>query len=470
MALRVPRPVAVATVLLTAVTGTVALAAVPAPRLKNLQPFANGSGVSATFSSLGDVDLSNPFFRSLGRNGRACVHCHQPGEGWSITPAGVRTRFEATGGTDPIFRTNDGSNSPRADVSTLTARRRAYSMLLNKALIRVGKPIPTGAEFKLVTAQDPYGFASASELSLFRRPLPSTNLRFLSDVMWDGRETQFADTVTPPGVNHTFKLRESLLTQAIQATLGHAEAAPGVAADLAPFERIVDLELSLATAQTMDRTAGDLTQNATGGPLALSRQPFHTGINDPVIPDPRGGPFTPRVFTLFDAWKLASGRGIPLEARKAVERGQAIFNQRPIEITGVGGINDVTGRQVVPGTCSSCHNTPNGASASMARPLNIGLSDENRRTPDMPLYTLQKLDTGETVRTTDPGRALVTGRWSDVGKFKTPLLRGLAARAPYFHNGSAATLEAVVDFYNQRFRMNLTPGEKADLAAFLRCL
>jgi cytochrome c peroxidase len=63
-------------------------------------------------------------------------------------------------------------------------------MLLNKALIRIGIGIPSGAEFSLVSVDDPYNFASAQELSLFRRPLPTSNLKFLTDVMWDGRETR----------------------------------------------------------------------------------------------------------------------------------------------------------------------------------------------------------------------------------------------------------------------------------------
>jgi cytochrome c peroxidase len=74
------------------------------------------------------------------------------------------------------------------------------------------------------------------------------------------------------------------------------------------------------------------------------------------------------------------------------------------------------------------------------------------------------------VQTTDPGRALVTGRWSDVGKFKGPILRGVAARAPYFHNGSAATLEDVIEFYDQRFGIGLTDQQKSDLVAFLNAL
>src|SRR3989442_369561 len=80
----------------------------------------------------------------------------------------------------------------RADVPTVEARRGAYGLLLRKGLIRVGLPVPAGAEFELVGVDDPYGYASAAELSLFRRPLPSTNLRFLTTIMWDGRAADLA--------------------------------------------------------------------------------------------------------------------------------------------------------------------------------------------------------------------------------------------------------------------------------------
>jgi cytochrome c peroxidase len=65
---------------------------------------------------------------------------------------------------------------------------------------------------------------------------------------------------------------------------------------------------------------------------------------------------------------------------------------------------------------------------------------------------------------------LISGKWQDIGRFKGPTLRALAARPPYFHNGSAATLEEVVDFYDRRFIIGLTPQEKADLVAFLKAL
>jgi cytochrome c peroxidase len=87
----------------------------------------------------------------------------------------------------------------------------------------------------------------------------------------------------------------------------------------------------------------------------------------------------------------------------------------------------------------------------------------------MPLYTVT-CASGQVKQTQDLGRAMITGKCSDIGKFKGPVLRGLAARAPYFHDGSAATLLGVVEFYNNRFNLNLTDRQKSDLVAFLRTL
>ena len=64
----------------------------------------------------------------------------------------------------------------------------------------------------------------------------------------------------------------------------------------------------------------------------------------------------------------------------------------------------------------------------------------------------------------------MTGLWADLGKFKTPTLRGLAARAPYFHNGIAATLEEVIRHYEVHLGFIFTDQERADLAAFLKAL
>ena len=88
----------------------------------------------------------------------------------------------------------------------------------------------------------------------------------------------------------------------------------------------------------------------------------------------------------------------------------------------------------------------------------------------LPVITLQNKITHEIKITTDPGRALITGAWKDVGRLKGPILRGLPSRAPYFHNGSADTLTDAVQFYNKRFNVGFTPQEIKDLVAFLNTL
>jgi cytochrome c peroxidase len=422
----------------------------------NMVTFANGSGNSQTFTTNGSVDFDNPFFQSLGTNGRSCASCHDAGDGWTVVPSHVQTRFENSDGEDPIFRTNDGSNSPQADVSTVEARRQAYNMLLTKGLIRVGIGIPTNAEFSLIAVDDPYEYASSAELSLFRRPLPTTNLDFLATVMWDGRET-FANQ----------SIHFDLSDQANGATLGHAAAINALT--VKQRNSIVQFETALYSSQAVDNAAGLLNgQRAAGGAIPLSKQPFFIGINDSL-----SAGFDMRVFTIFDSWKDLNkmpGSDPYGDARAAIYRGQEIFNTRQFTVSGVRGVNDRLNTRELAATCTVCHDSPNVGHHSVSLPLDLGLTDAARRTPDMPLYTLQNNSTGEIVQTTDPGRALITGKWNDMSTFKGPILRNLAARPPYFHNGSASTLGDVVDFYDTRFHIGLTRQDKADLVAFLSAL
>ncbi|HEY2862539.1 MAG TPA: hypothetical protein VGK37_02810 [Casimicrobiaceae bacterium] len=448
--------------------------------LPNMLRFPNPTGYAAIFSTTGKVDLTGPFFQSLGTNGRSCGSCHQPSDGWTITPAHLQERFDASGGTDPVFRTVDGANAPELDVSTVDARRNAYSMLLSKGLIRVGIGMPTepGVEFELVAVDDPYGHASAQDLSLFRRPLPATNLKFLSTVMWDGRETfkDPASTNCVIGTTNCFAtLPFDLADQSNSATLGHAQGAIPLSDD--ERQAIVAFESALYTAQVFDVNAGELAANqAFGGPDYLSAQDSYFGVNDAIAGDYRTGvAFNSTVFHTYDAWYRfpasdKANANSRVAARAAVVRGQAVFNTRLINITDVKGLNDDLNLKVIQGTCTTCHDTPNAGSHSVPAPLDIGIADASRRTPDMPLYTLRNLQTGQSIQTTDPGRALLTGKWQDIGRFKGPVLRGLATRAPYFHNGFAADLAAVVDFYNARFTLDLSDQEKSDLIAFLQTL
>ena len=93
--------------------------------------------------------------------------------------------------------------------------------------------------------------------------------------------------------------------------------------------------------------------------------------------------------------------------------------------------------------------------------MNIGVADLTSPLDlsYLPVITLQNKTTGEIKATTDPGRALISGLWKDVGRLKGPTLRGLPSRAPYFHNGSASSLSDVIDFYNTRFNIGFTAQE-----------
>jgi cytochrome c peroxidase len=427
-------------------------------------------GAIATFQPGGATfPANNPFFQNLGTNGRTCFTCHQPQTGWTVSAAGVATRFAGSGGTDPIFRVVDGATCPTADVSTLQARRQAYTLLINKGLIRIGLPMPSGVQFVVTSVNDPYscntnpvtGLTSPTTgiVSVYRRPLPSTNLGFLSTIMFDGREP-------------------SLTSQATDATLGHAQA--NAAPSDAQLAEIVAFESGIYTAQEIDRIAGVLHRDgALGGPVTLSSQPFFIGVNDPFGKNPTGLPFTSSIFDIYRPWLSAHGQDKDVAQRLSIARGEEVFNTTNINITGVAGINDALGVPSFSGFCGTCHDTPNVGDHSVKAPLDIGIADAGAKSPPvldisgLPVFTLtctQGPLAGQVFKVTDPGRALISGQCADIGKIKGPILRGLASRAPYFHNGSAASLRDAVNFYDQRFSIGFTDQQKTDLVNFLNAL
>jgi len=357
-----------------------------------------------------------------------------------------------------------------------------------RGLIRIGLPMQATMEFQILDVNDPYrcstnpitGLTDSKSgiVSFYRRPLPSANLGFLSTIMWDGRE---------PDPFH----------QSVDATLGHAQAE--VAPSTTQQQQIVGFEgcttannpdlcanipkdAGLFTAQTQDDGAGPLAADgADGGPIALAKKVanFFIGINDPLGLNPTGTAFNAVVFDLYNSWADLPGQGTTISARKAVSRGQQIFNSVPINISGVSGLNDTLNKQNVSGFCGTCHDTPDSGNHSIRLPLNIGVANAGNQSPPaldisgLPVFTLWCTSgplAGQTFQVTDIGRAMISGKCADIGKIKGPTLRGLTARAPYFHNGSAATLSDVVEFYNQRFGIGLTAAQKADLVAFLNAL
>jgi hypothetical protein len=427
------------------------------------------SGRIATYQPGGITRTAgNAFFENIGSNGRTCFTCHQPQDGWTISAADAQARFDASAGLDPLFRLVDGATCPTTDVSTLQARQRAYRLATGRGLIRIGLPLPETRQFEVSSVADPYdcttnpatGLASDKQsgiLSIYRRPLPSTNLAFLTAIMWDGREP-------------------SLARQSVDATLIHAQAKAAPSPD--QQNQIVKFETGIFTAQIFDNNAGKLDAGARGGPVALSQElaEFFIGVNDPTG-NSNGASFDPNIFALYNSPPGIEDSG-PLR-RASIARGEVLFNTTQINIKGVAGLNDVLGLDSVPGSCGTCHNTPNVGNRSVKALLNIGIADAGVNAPPaldisgLPVFTLKCTSgplAGQIFAVTDPGRALISGNCADIGKVKVPILRGLAGRSPYFHNGSAASIVDVVNFYDRRFNIGFTDGQKQDLANFLEAL
>jgi hypothetical protein len=364
------------------------------------------------------VDLTGPFFRPQGTNGRSCSTCHLAQDAWSITPASIGLLFASTDGMHPIFNPLDADN-PDGDLSTVEARRAAYSMMLTRGLFRRGGAPRAEREWDVVGVDDPHGFANTNRIVQWRRVMPTINFHLGSaTVAWDGGNTAGTDQLA------------GLANQATRNVTGAQQGQP------APPEVIADIvafETSLSTAQAFSFTAGFLDHgDARGGATLLSRMTRASGR-----------------FDLFDEW--AASR---IPSRAQVARGQALFNNP-----------NPGGRR-----CNGCHNSANNGTNTNDLLFDIGTASAEARAADLPLYTIRNRATGEERQLTDTGLGNVTGLWSDLSRFKTPTLRALAARAPYFHNGIASTLDDVVRHYETHLGFVFTDQERADLVAFLKAL
>ena len=403
----------------------------PAPdtitQLPNNFPFVNGAGTAATYSTAGFVDLQNAFHTPQGTNGRSCQTCHLVQAGWSVRPLDVEVMFFATQGTHPIFNLLD-ANSPTADVSTPQARYASYSML-RKGLFRRGGNVPANAEYEITAFDDPLGAGgSLTRFEAFRRPLATANFHIAKNIGWHDQNT-----------NGTGDVQTGLVNQATGNITGAQQGAPPAPETV---NAIVTYEKELSFAQQLVFPFVRLNVcGAKGGPENLSLQAEVNGR-----------------FDLYDAWiNLAPGACTTRSAdrkRAQIARGQELFNNA-----------NPGGRR-----CGACHNAANNGSNVNGTLFDVGASRAQFRQPGMPLYTLRNRTTLEVRQTTDPGRALRSGRWADIDRFKTPSLRGLAARPSFFHNGIAADLKAVVIHYEQALGFVFTPQQRDDLVAFLESL
>jgi cytochrome c peroxidase len=461
----------------------------------------------------------NAFFQPLGTNGRTCGSCHVPSQGMGVSLDGLWDRFEASGPKDPVFAPVDGANCPSAVTRSLTSAAplgnlvgegnddekdpSPYSLLLSRGVFRIFLPLPANAEFTVKVIRDTAGCNVNPKynhtvdekghktpiISVYRRPKVATNLRFMTTTLANTDPANYAfDPYTgvplPIDANGVVESgnimwdgREPTLeSQAINATLTHAQAL--AAPTSTQVKQIVDFETEFFSAQATLYRGGSLTDlGAQGGPEFLAATPAALPTNAAI--DPNYDPMT-----LFDAWSTNTGTSQADQMRQSIYRGEQIFLLRPFTISNVPGFNDVPPvNNSFPGGCAFCHSQASAGTDLFPRSQqDIGTTGTSKAfggTPpanDLPVFELTcKAGTstpylGGVVRTNDPGLALITGMCADIGKVTVSTLRGLAARAPYFHDGSAATLMDVVNFYNRRFSIGLSAQDKIDLVNFLNAL
>jgi len=415
----------------------------------------------------------------------------------------IRISINAPNPLAPAGTTTFEGNTPSGDNSSRATPQWILTV----------KKDPTGCEHDKT-----YGLP-AGTLSVYRRTMPSANVAFLNpgargpdlfNIMWDAREP-------------------SLESQFIDATEFHGQGSnPAIAHPSDPSEGALFQQGTFA-AETYDFIAGDLTgkygSGATGGPQNL----FDGQLN--VTPGgffPPGSCFNnetldgfpfcsgilgiPAVFSEYLTFATATGKyAAQIAQRESIARGEAIFNTRSFIINDVAGLDDVLNGSVgtnppggsnstVTGTCSTCHNNQSVGNDNFLDPKRNGIMDNSNNThnamppsPDFPLFAFycpsgsipffsnpvtssncnllpgnpSKCDEFDT---TDPGEGLADGECEDLGKMKVPVLRGLAARAPYFHGGNAASLNDLVNFYNTRFSIGLSSQDKSDLVNFMNTL
>jgi hypothetical protein len=414
----------------------------------------------------------------------------------------IRERWEATAGRDPLFAAIDGRTCPHLPAGEAAA----HSLLLTRGLVRVALPWPPrdaagetqAVEFALEIVRDPtgcnthpvYGLTSAQPtVSVYRRPRPVANTKYLTHsnfgvgpfIAKSGLPAvRDPDTGLPTSMNMMADARVTTLkAQAAEAARSHLELPRGLPSSA--LQKLVAFEAQIYAAQAHDAAAGDLTAGPPGlGPRNLAAA--EAGV--------LGNNTTRWVFPLGDAWQPpANGTAsAEQEGRAAIARGHDVFMFRTFFIRDSMHLNSVGLGNPVKRTCSTCHgmhmtgmDVANGwmdiGTTNLPWAREAPLNPWTTETPQLPLFKVTcNADVaphpflGRVIYTQDPGRALISGKCNDVGAIVMQQFRGLAARAPYFSNGSAGTLRELVDFYDRRYSIGYTEQEKSDLVAFLGAL
>jgi hypothetical protein len=491
---------------------------IPAGASGTLQAYTtyqNPAGTLGVLNAAGPVDMrGHPFFQPIGTNGRACVTCHQPADAMSLSAKSISRRWDEFGVKDSLFAQVDGANCPNLPAED----RASHSLLLNKGLFRIPMPWPPRdkwgraitTEFEVEVIADPtgcntdpiYGLKSKDpRISVFRRPRPAANMKYVEPdtplSLWNIRTGE----VRPINIANGHRLGgnvlsdsrvDTLIAQMIDASRTHMAARVDMSTE--DQDKIQGFLFQVYTAQVADKDGGSLGEGGGFlGPDALrDGNPAVVGAYSarPMFPEIEGWitarvaaslKWTPLVkLPAFPASRMDEGRESPQQHayRDSVARGYLSFVYRQFLIRNVADLNGFIGNPVKQ-TCAACHNMVQTGMDVAPGYLDIGTSTYRTAVPapDLPLFKIScRLDTpphpylGREIYTTDPGRALVTGRCADIGKVVVQQMRGLAARAPYFAGGSAPNLHAVVDFYDKRFNIGYSAQDIEDLVRFMEAL
>lgn len=452
--------------------------------------YSNEAGVLTTLNTAGAIETrGHPFFTPLGTNSRACITCHQPADGMALSVATVQAAWKARGAADPLFEAVDGSNCPNLP----QAEAASHSLLLRHGLFRIVRPWPPIAadgkrlppEFTIEVLRDPTGCnRDPSAISVYRRPRPAANLKYATAIGFafdpkNGLPLQL-DPVSgqPTSGNLLADVRALTLEgQAIDALVSHMELHGDP--DPEQLRRILEFEGQLFTAQSSHASAGNLSEGgAQGGPDFLAQAPAGA-LQSTANP----------IWSEFTPWKMlpppaAGTTDAAYDARQSVARGAALFSTKTFLVSDSAGITDTGFGNPVRNSCAFCHNMQHVGLDVAPGQVDLGTTNQpfarlpaSRTSAELPLFRLTcsrdaapHPHLGRVVYTNDPGYALTTGRCIDIGKITAQSLRGIAARAPYFANGAARTLREVVDYYNDRYSIDLSEQEKQDLTHLLEVL
>jgi len=357
-------------------------------------------------------------FPDLGGNGRACADCHMPSDGFQLSPATARARFERllaarahnANADDPLFRPVDAD-----DFREHGDQASDYSNLVDNGLVRVTMPLPANVRLIDAATGQP---SDETFVDLWRAVMPVVDVAITGP---DG-----VAPVYPPDASRVPIMGQDPVGPNTQGGYQH------------------------------DARFGTLHEQARGALIAhaqVTLEPSTQLLND-LAAFQETLFSSPRVRQLARA--IQSGTTFPdadPELDELEQRGKAVFTRACAQCHG-GPLHPSTSTSdaTLPGIRRLARYHP--ILTACPRPATDGFAVcpprlvRNART-----YRITRADgTFQFATTSDPGRLLLTGQPADLGVMDVTNLRGISRTAPYFHNNSAATLEDVLDHYEAFFR------------------